>query len=244
MVKILDICCCSGGASWGIYQAARKYHIQVEITGLDIEPQLRYPFNRRTMDLRDLSRAYLEQFDFIWASPPCQRYSYAVHPKNRDKYPDLVAITRDLLLSSGRPFVIENVVKAPIRHDLMLCGEMFGLKVFKHRYFEIEGFSVRQPYHAEHEGSVKYGDFVTTAGSGCDGSGRIVDWQEALGIDWERNKKKLAEAVPPAFSEYIFSEYLRTVGIIQELPLRAAGIIQELPLESRSQTGREKEFIY
>jgi DNA (cytosine-5)-methyltransferase 1 len=219
MLKILDICCCSGGASVGMYQAAEKYHIPVEITGLDIETQLRYPFNRKTMDLQDLTRIYLEQFDFIWASPPCQRYSIAVHPKNRHKYPDLVSITRDLLISSGLPCVIENVVKAPIRHDLMLCGEMFGLKVFKHRYFEIEGFSVPQPYHSEHEGSVKYGDYVTTAGRGCDGSGKIVDWQEALGIDWERDKKKLAEAVPPAYSEYIFTQYMQAAGIIQILPV-------------------------
>ena len=49
-------------------------------------------------------------------------------------------------------FCIENVAGAPIRHDLMLCGEMFGLKVIRHRYFEIHGFSVAQPEHIKHRG--------------------------------------------------------------------------------------------
>lgn len=210
-MRILDMFCCSGGASMGIYQAAYKL-LNVEIVGIDIETQLRYPFNRRTGDALNQPEEFYQKFDFIWASPPCQRYSKAVHPNNKNKYPDLVKDTINLLEKIGKPYVIENVEAAPIRKDLLLCGEMFGLKLFKHRYFQIKGFKVIQPIHEKHKGSVKYGDYVTTAGRGCEGTSKIKLWQQALGIEWERNLKKLAEAVPPAYSKYIFEQYLMSCG--------------------------------
>jgi DNA (cytosine-5)-methyltransferase 1 len=52
--------------------------------------------------------------------------------------------------------------------------------------------------------------YVTCAGHGGQGSARLSEWQKAMGIDWITNKKYLAEAVPPAYSEYIAKEFFRT----------------------------------
>ena len=135
----------------------------------------------------------------------------------------LVEQTRELLLSAGAPFCIENVAGAPARHDLMLCGEMFGLKVLRHRYFEVEGFSVAQPDHIKHRGMVKDRYYVTVAGTGGNyrghnfdklndlpGATQLQTWQYAMQIDWISNKKTLRECVPPAYSEYIFKQFLLT----------------------------------
>jgi DNA (cytosine-5)-methyltransferase 1 len=117
--------------------------------------------------------------------------------------------------------VIENVAGAEMRHDLMLCGEMFGLKVIRHRYFEIHGFDVVQPEHIKHRGMVKDGYYVTVAGNGgnyaghnfCElndlpGATQLKTWQYAMQIDWISNKKTLRECVPPKYSEYTMRSLL------------------------------------
>lgn len=206
MFRVLDMFCGGGGAAMGLHRALEQAGIEHEITGIDIQVQLRYPFNRKTMDA--LSCSDLEAYDFIWASPPCQKYSLLAYVTKKD-YPDLIPLTRALLENSGRPYVIENVEYAPLRKDLILCGEMFGLKVFKHRIFE-SNFRIIQPAHLPHKGSVKNGEYFTTAGNGGCKSGKISQWQEALGIDWLHDKHLLAEAVPPDYSFYIMSNFIRS----------------------------------
>jgi len=182
------------------------YRAGFEVTGVDINFQPEYPFHFIQEDVFELDLEFLKRFDFIWASPPCQAYTWAsARYRNRGKeYPDLIDRTRQLLMKTGRPFVIENVCTAPIRKDLLLCGRMFNLRVIKHRCFEIHGFSVPQPDHPRCRGLVKKGVCFTVAGHGGDSkSYRLVDWQKAMGIDWITDRKMLAEAIPPAYSEYI-----------------------------------------
>lgn len=96
-----------------------------------------------------IARARAGEFDAIWASPPCKRFSVATPKSLADQHLDLVTPARAVLMEIGLPYVIENVIDAPIRPDLFLCGEMFdGLKILRHRHFEIDGFSVDQPIHA------------------------------------------------------------------------------------------------
>lgn len=221
-MKVLDLFCGAGGASMGIYKAGA-----CEIWGIDIEEQLQYPFWFIQADVFKLTVEFIQGFDFVWASPPCQAYSYAAHRwRNSGKtWPDLVGDTRKLLEAARVPYCIENVAGAPIRKDLMLCGEMFGLKVIRHRYFERSGFFVAQPDHIKHRGMVKDGHYVTVAGNGGDYAGhnfcklndlpestQLKTWQYAMGIDWITNKKTLREAVPPAYSEYIFSQAFEALG--------------------------------
>jgi DNA (cytosine-5)-methyltransferase 1 len=108
------------------------------------------------------------------------------------------------------PFVIENVQGSAVRRDLTLCGEMFGLAVIRHRYFEVEGLPVVQPAHIKHRGRVagmRHGEWFTgpyfaVYGDGG-GKGSVAQWREAMGIDWTWNRKEIAEAIPPAYTEYV-----------------------------------------
>ena len=175
-IKVLDLYCCKGGATKGILNAIPD----AEIIGIDnvLNHQKDYPGKFVWLDisiLEEINPELLKWADIIWASPPCQKYIYA-SKKARNlgkKYPDMVAFTRDLLLKTGKPFIIENVTTAPIRKDLILCGEMFGLKIIRHRAFEITGFKVIQPKHKKHRGKVKDGYYVTVAGHGGDGKASL-----------------------------------------------------------------------
>lgn len=107
---------------------------------------------------------YLEDIDLIHASPPCQGYSIMNNlPWIRSrKYPLLISRVRALLKQSGKPYVIENVAGAASKRNLeklglldhrlragWLCGGMFGLPIYRHRYFETS-FFWPQPGHPKH----------------------------------------------------------------------------------------------
>ena len=216
-LKVLDLFCGAGGAAKGISQTKSK---EIEIMGIDIIPQPEYPFYFEKGDVMQILNDSAKGWDFIWASPPCQAYSEGGNKESRKKYPKLIEPLREMLLKTGAPFVIENVPKAPLRKDLMLCGEMFGLKIIRHRIFEIHGFKCAQPKHLKHKGKVSTGEYqgVYTGGRcGCFGNkelrnklkvGTIKQWQNAMGITHITDRKAIAESVPPAYSQYIFSQFL------------------------------------
>ncbi len=198
----LDLFCSAGGVSMGLHQAG------FEVVGVDIEKQKNYPFSfvqadalRPPFDLR--------RFDFIWASPPCQKYSWSAKRWHNIERADLIEPTRNMLEASGRPFVIENVVGAPVRRDLVLTGSMFGLRVIRRRHFELSGFWCLNPCHHPF-GRIGFGeeDFVTVAGHGGNGSARKDNWADAMGIDW-MTKEEMAQAIPPAYARFIAESWLR-----------------------------------
>jgi hypothetical protein len=79
------------------------------VTGVDIEPQPHYPFEFHQAD----ALAYpLDGYDLIHASPPCAGYSLTLNLHPALTYPTLIAPTRQRLIASGTPWVIENVVQA------------------------------------------------------------------------------------------------------------------------------------
>jgi DNA (cytosine-5)-methyltransferase 1 len=59
-----------------------------------------------------LKTADLSQFDFIWASPPCQFYCALKPAPGKHRNDDLIPPTRDALIKIGKPYVIENVEEA------------------------------------------------------------------------------------------------------------------------------------
>lgn len=201
----LDLFCGAGGASMGLHRAG------FEVVGVDIKPQPRYPFRFVQGDaLRPPFE--LREFDLVWASPHCQRYTSLRSVFDSSKYPDQIADVRVLLDGYDGLSVIENVVGAPLRSDLILCAHSFGLRAYRHRIFECS-FPVVQPEHKPHVILVNRkktnrrahwnaGGFVTVVGD----IGRYVG-PEAMGINWMTGNE-LSQAVPPAYSEYIAKQAL------------------------------------
>lgn len=199
-MKLLDLFCGAGGCSAGYSKAGFT-----SITGVDIESQPNYQFNFVQADALDFD---LSEYDVLHASPPCQAYTWGTRKGREEKFPDLIGQVRKQLRESGKLYVIENVVGAPLKHPVMLCGEMFGLKVIRHRLFEVN-IPVQQPRHLKHKGTVVSGYYVTVAGHGGDSKTfKLKDWRKAMGIDW-MSKPELIDAIPPAYTEWIGKEIMR-----------------------------------
>ncbi|MEV0698604.1 DNA methylase [Saccharopolyspora sp. NPDC050389] len=203
--SLLDLFCCAGGAGMGYHRAG------FEVVGVDINPQPNYPFEFHQADAVEFLAAHGHEFDAIHASPPCQAGCTLTAGTNKGRiYPQLIPATRDALVRTGRPWVIENVAGAPIRKDLMLCGEMFGLAVLRHRFFELGGWTIPQPAHPQHRGRVSgmrhgkwfEGPYFAVYGEGG-GKGTVAQWQQAMDITWTAVRKEIAEAIPPAYTEHI-----------------------------------------
>jgi len=200
-----------------------------DVTGIDIKRQPRYPFRFIQADaLKPPVR--LEDFDLIWASPPCQGYSIMRNlPWLKDRvYPKLLDQTRNLI-GSARAWVIENVPGAPLRSPVRLCGLDFGLKVYRHRLFETNFFVLNHP-HQRHVETIcggrglksrarrntwnRSGNRINTLNGFCSvtgdiGSSAVV--REAMGIDW-MDGNGLSQAIPPAYAEHIGRYAMMALG--------------------------------
>lgn len=208
-MKIIDLFCGAGGAAMGLHRAFPD----AEITGVDINNQKRYPFNFIQADALTFP---LGGHDFFWASPPCQAHS-RLRGINGKWYDDFIEPTRIRFESeviAGRPTVIENVMGAPLVNPVMLCGSMFGLGVWRHRIFEAS-FAIKQPTCRHKEFPLPID--VTGTGGPCltrttPGGGihrkpkNMAQAKTAMGIDW-MTRKEITQAIPPAYSEYIGSQY-------------------------------------
>lgn len=202
-LRALDLFCGEGGASMGLHLAG------FEVTGVDINPQPNYPFKFVQADVMNMDLGWA---DFYWASPPCQPFTVLGGREDLSKYPDLIDKTRQLLESTGKPWVMENVVGAPLRADLTLCANYFGLRSYRHRIFECS-FPVKQPGHPPHKIRVNRrgenrkvwwgrGGHITITGD----IGTYVG-PEAMGIDW-MSGNGLSQAVPPAYAKFIADQWM------------------------------------
>ena len=191
-----------------------------DVVGVDIAPQPDYPFEFHQGDALDFLAEHGQEFDARHASPPCQASCALTKGTNNGrKYLNLIPATREGLAVFDGPSIIENVQGADIRRDLTLCGEMFDLGVIRHRYFELSGFTAAQPKHRKHRGRVAgyrhgqwyEGPYVAVYGDGG-GKGSVPEWQAAMGIDWTDNRKSIAEAIPPAYTEHIGRQLIARTG--------------------------------
>lgn len=182
------------------------------VLGVDIKPQKNYPFDFIKMDALKFLELYGQNFNVIHASPPCQVFSpttkWPSHARKPDdkKHKDLLTPTREMLKKLKTPYVIENVVGAPLNDPLMLCGTMFDLLVVRHRIFEIYPYSIEPPRECNHQRpTVEIGrrpdrdkHYHMPVGHFSD----VEFAREAMDIDWMIGKE-LAQAIPPAYTQYI-----------------------------------------
>lgn len=213
---MLDAFCCQGGASWG-YRAAG-----FQMTGVDKDPQVRYPFGFVQADAVQYIREHGGRFAARHTSPPCQHDSKTQQIQGND-HPDLIAPTRAALLEVGGPYIIENVGGAEHKlvRPMMLCGLMFGLKTHRHRYFETN-FPVRDPGPCPDPDRptrkmgrrLQDGDLYHAVGhfSGVD----LV--RQDMGVRW-MNRDGIRECIPPVYAAYIGLSLARHLS---ELPIQIA----------------------
>jgi DNA (cytosine-5)-methyltransferase 1 len=203
-LKLLDLFCGAGGASEGYKRAG------FEVTGIDLKHGKRYPFAYIRGDVMDYINDvdFLRSFDVIHASPPCQTFSATKHLRNAqgkgtDKQ-DLVEPVRSALLATGVPYVIENVMGAPLINPVTLCGSAFGLKVRRHRLFESNvQLTGTACLHAEQGKPVGiYGSMRDEIPNGGHTAKTMAEANQAMGIDW-MIWGELVESIPPVYTEYI-----------------------------------------
>lgn len=195
-----------------------------DVVGIDYKPQKRYPFRFIQADATKPPVDF-RRFDVIHASPPCQAHS-SLRSLNKDKqYADIIPQTRDLLIRSGKRWVMENVVGSTLQTAIVLCGSMFGLNVLRHRCFESSTFiMIPSCEHGRFNGKFpvglgsptnairkRRGEVITSKVSfvygSCRYKGDIIDRRKAMGIDW-MNNAELTQSIPPAYTEFIGKQLL------------------------------------
>lgn len=204
-MRLLDLFCGAGGAAVGYHRAG------FDVVGVDIAPQKHYPFEFIQADAMTYP---LDGFDAIHASPPCQEYSSLRNMKTH-AYLDALAAVRERLMAYGRPWIIENVARAPMHHALLICGTALGLKVRRHRLFD-SSHLLWSPGGCQHSA-----DDVNCYGHGAwnyrPRSAEHAHWtrtnagqspvsiamaKAAFQAEW-MTRSELAECVPPAYTEWI-----------------------------------------
>ncbi|MYT70273.1 MULTISPECIES: DNA cytosine methyltransferase [unclassified Streptomyces] len=199
--RLLDLFCCQGGAAKGYADAG------FDVTGVDHDPQPRYPYRFVQADAIAFVLAHGAEFDFIHGSPPCQHDTDCQRIQGND-HPDLIDPTRVALEKTGRPWVMENVggAAAKLRQPVMLCGIMLGLDVYRHRFFETGGgFTLDQPQHPAHlVPQAKMGRPVPPGhyGQYVGNFSGVQQARDILGVPW-MNRDGIRECIPPAYTEHI-----------------------------------------
>ena len=221
--RLLDLFCGAGGCGVGYARAG------FVVTGVDIVAHPTCPHPVIVADalevLRD--RSFLAGFDVIHASPPCQAHTNA---SNRwrgrggkaDSHPDLIGPVRERLVAFGAPYVIENVpgARGAMRDCLTLHGGMFGLGVYRPRFFEVSVPIGSPPDAPAPVGSIGvYGVkpdgrrlYTRTDGTEQRAAKGLAEGQKAMGIDW-MDWPDLTEAIPPAYTEWLGHQLIAVLGL-------------------------------
>jgi len=209
--RLLDLFCGAGGCSVGYARAG------FEVIGVDIDPHLEYPYEMHVADAMEVLGGSgcglnVHSFDVIHASPPCQSYT-TMSDRSRGDWPDLVKPVIELLLKWGGVWVVENVPGARSQMpetSITLHGGMFGLGVDRPRLFasNVMLLAATAPRVADPVGVYgKAADgrrlFTRKDGTSQYAASSLAEGADAMGIDWMTDWRDVAEAIPPAYTEYV-----------------------------------------
>lgn len=215
---LLDLYCCAGGAAAGYHRAGFR-----RVIGVDIEPQPNYPFEFHQLDALAVLKAIIDgqppwpgapAFAAVHASPPCRDHTALTSVAGYDGTAWLLPATRDLLLQTGLPYVIENVMPAPLdkARSIVLCADNMGLRTVRHRRFEPSpGLTLTAPPHRPHRARTATSRRRERWAQGwhvsVTGDVGVYVGPEALGIDWMTGDE-LCQALPPVFTEHVGRQLL------------------------------------
>lgn len=100
-----------------------------------------------------------------------------------------------------------------LNQPVMLCGAMFGLETYRHRYFETGGgFVLHQLPHSPHTvPQAKMGRPVPPGhfGQYVGNFSGVQDARRIMGVPW-MNRDGIRECVPPAYTQWTGTAALQT----------------------------------
>ena len=172
MIKVLNLYAGIGGN--------RKYWDNCKVTSVEYSPAIAkiyqdfYPNDTVVIgDAHEYLLNNYQNFDFIWASPPCQSHSRMIRGgrNRRPRYPDFKLYEEIFLLQNwfDGQFVVENVV--PFYTPLIGCNHKIGRHMFWSN-LDFTGIEeVKQPSNFINLGTVA-------------GSERLKKW---LGLNYNGN---------------------------------------------------------
>jgi DNA (cytosine-5)-methyltransferase 1 len=222
--RLLVLFCGAGGCDKGYEEAG------FQCVGVDIEPMPNYCGSefiqadalevlRTLIDEGEVGGYKMEDFDGAHASPPCQNSSSLKNLHRDREHPELIPPTRELLLESGLPYVMENVEGAPLVDPVVICGSMFEppMDIRRHRLFETNWDLEPPMWPCRHkmQGGPRFPGGRSKERTGSSrglvratmeiGSWDIplADQKQAMGIDWDVTLPELSNAIPPAYTRFI-----------------------------------------
>jgi DNA (cytosine-5)-methyltransferase 1 len=241
-MRVLDLFCGGFGAGYGYLLGGAT-----DVVGVDQVTRASHPagvsfIKADVLDvLTDLP--FLRSFDLIHASPPCKVFTRLGHlvaaVGKTPIHGDLVDVTRQALIASGVPYIIENVEGAPVRPDVILCGTMVGLHTHdtagrkrwlrRHRLFELGdwgalGWGIQpepccscqygcQAYGCPHRtaGYRAYGVYGSMADEVPDGGQTPETLAQARELMGMpwASWGTLTQAIPPAYTKYLMECYIQ-----------------------------------
>lgn len=220
--RLLDLFSCAGIGADGYVRAGWR----VTCVDTDAKALAWCPWDTMRADAMELlkDQEFIDRFDVIHASPPCQGFTAARELAKAQgkgdgvKTLDLLTPTLAILEKMGNqiPWVVENVPRSPLGKKagaVQLCGSAFGLKVQRHRLFlsnvKLEGVMCD---HASFEkdpvsGKPRPWGVYYAAGDNIPSGGRtcrdVNHAMECMGVGRRVPWDYLKEGLPPAFTHHI-----------------------------------------